>query len=64
MRNFDRYGVVGGMLKSIWDIIATNICIIFKLKTFRWGLFEANEEALIKMRDFAQNGQVCFQAIY
>lgn len=58
LNNFNHYGVLGGILKSIFDIIASNILLIFRLKTFRWVLFSPSSSALKKLRDYAQNDQV------
>ena len=60
LNNFNNYGVIGGILKTIYDLIAANILIIFKLKTLRWVLFSPNSSALRKLRDYAQNEKVEF----
>ncbi len=56
--NLDNYGVIGGLLKTVWDLFTTNVCPILKLKTIRWVVFQPNHAALVKMRDFAQQEQV------
>ena len=58
LNNFNNYGVIGGILKTIYDLIAANALIIFQLKTLRWVLFSPNSSALRKLRDYAQNDQV------
>lgn len=58
LHNFDNYGMIGGLFKTIWDFLAVNAWSIFKLKTIRWVLFQPNQVALLKMRDFAQQEKV------
>jgi hypothetical protein len=58
LKNFDNYGVIGGILKTIYDLIVANALLIFQLKTHRWVLFSPNSSALRKLRDYAQNDQV------
>lgn len=58
LNNFNNYGVLGGILKTIYDIIKSNILLIFRLKTLRWVLFAPSSSALQKLRDYAQNDQV------
>ena len=56
--NLDKYGVIGGLFKSVWDFLVTNAWPILKLKTIRWVLFKPNHAALVKIRDFAQQDKV------
>lgn len=58
LNNLNNHGVIGGILKTIYDIIIANIFIIFRLKTLRWVLFAPSSSALKKLRDYAQNEQV------
>ena len=58
LNNLDTYGLFFGVLKTIFDLIASNFLIIFSLKTLRWVLFEHTLESLTKLRDYAQNDQV------
>lgn len=60
LNNFDTYGLVFGLLKTIYDLIASNILLIFSLQTLRWVLFAHTLESLTKLRDYAQNDQVQF----
>ena len=58
MENFNDFGLILGLLKTVYDLIVANILIIFTLKTLRWVLFKPNLSALMKLRDYAQNEQV------
>ena len=60
LNNFDTYGLFFGLVKTVYDLIASNILLIFSLKTLRWVLFAHTLESLTKLRDYAQNDQVQF----
>lgn len=60
LNNLNDYGVIGGIFKTIYDLIAANASLILRFKTLRWVLFSPNSSALRKLRDYAQNDQVLF----
>lgn len=60
LNNFNAYGVIGGIFKTIYDLIAANILLIFRLKTLRWVVFAPSSSALKKLGDYAQNEQVYY----
>ncbi|KZS21619.1 Reticulon-4-interacting protein 1, mitochondrial [Daphnia magna] len=58
LNNLNDYGVIGGIFKTIYDLIAANASLILRFKTLRWVLFSPNSSALRKLRDYAQNDQL------
>lgn len=48
LHNTDSYGMVLGMLKNAYDLVAPNVCsgAVFKGSTIRWGFFMPVERGI------------------
>jgi len=48
LHNTDSYGMVFGMLKNVYDLVAPNVCsgAVFKGSTIRWGFFMPVERGI------------------
>lgn len=58
LRNFDEHGMIGGVVKSGIDLLATNSSAILEGKTLRWGYFIPSSSGFTKLVDLFQQKKV------
>lgn len=60
LRNVDDYGLLGGMLKNLGDILLINASsgCLPKFSTIRWGFFIPIEQALSEITEDVEDGKV------